>query len=223
MPSRRDRGLSPNSSSVLAFFKYGLLLLLPSKVADFRMRMFNPDGSEAEACGNGLRCLAKYILYKGLTEAKEIQIETASGKRQVKFRGKRDEVSGIQVSMGKPKFDAKDIPVAIEQNLLDIKPILSYQVTIDSWQLKLDFVSMGNPHAVFFWQKPLSDFPLNQLGPKVENHKLFPNRVNFEIARVINRQQIEVRVWERGSRRDASMWQRRLCCGCRCSTSWVRR
>ncbi len=177
----------------------GLLLLLPSKKADFRMRMFNPDGSEAEACGNGLRCLAKYILYKELTKAKEIKIETAAGTRQVRFRRSGKEVTVIQVSMGKPEFGAKDIPVAVEKKLLDIKPMLDYPVTIDSWQLKFDFVSMGNPHAVYFWQKPLSEFPLTKLGPKVEQHKLFPNRTNFEVARVINRRQIEVQVWERGA------------------------
>ena len=110
-------------------------------------------------------------------------------------------VTRIQVSMGEPKFSAKDIPVMIESgrgSLLDIKPLLSYPVTIDSWELLLDFVSMGNPHAVYFWQQPISDFPLTQLGPKIEQHKLFPNRVNFEVARVISRQRIEARVWERG-------------------------
>ena len=177
----------------------GLLLLLPSKEADFRMRMFNPDGSEAEACGNGLRCLAKYILYRGLAKAKEIKIETMAGLRQVRFRRSGKEVTGIQVSMGKPAFGAKDIPVAVEKKLLDIKPILDYPITIDGWRLKLDFVSMGNPHAVYFWEKPLSEFPLTQLGSKVEHHRLFPNRVNFEVARVINRQEIEMGVWERGA------------------------
>ena len=181
----------------------GLLLLLPSDRADFRMRMFNPDGSEAEACGNGLRCLAKYVLDKGLAsaEAQEISIETMSGIRRVKFHYEGSKTVRIQVSMGEPKFGAKDIPVAIEAgkgSLLDIKPILDYPVTIDSRQLLLDFVSMGNPHAVYFCQQPVSDFPLDQLGPKVEQHKLFPNRVNFEVARVISRQRIEARVWERG-------------------------
>jgi len=181
----------------------GLLLLLPSDRADFRMRMFNPDGSGAEACGNGLRCLAKYVLDKGLAsaEAQEILVETVSGIRRVKFHKDGDKAIRIQVSMGEPKFEAKDIPVAIETDtgsLLDIKPFLDYPVTIDSRQLLFDFVSMGNPHAVYFWQQPVPDFPLAQLGPKVEHHKLFPNRANFEVARVISRQWIEARVWERG-------------------------
>lgn len=178
----------------------GLVLLLPSGRADFKMRMFNPDGSEAEACGNGLRCLAKYILNRGLVnaEAQEITIDTAAGIRKVKFH----KVVGTQVSMGEPKFVTEDIPVCIEKNdgrILDIKQPISYSINIDSWQLVLDFVSMGNPHAVYFCQQPVSEFPLALLGPKVEHHKIFPNRVNFEVARVISRQQIEVRVWERGA------------------------
>jgi diaminopimelate epimerase len=181
----------------------GLVLVLPSGKADFRMREFNPDGSEAEACGNGLRCLARYVQYKELIKAEthEISIETLAGIRKAKFlRGGRKEDS-IQIGMGKPVFEAKDIPVMIEpgkKNLLDIKYILSYPVTIDKRKLLLDFVSMGNPHAVYFWQQPVSDFTLEQLGPKVEHHKIFPKRTNLEVVRVISRRQIEARVWERG-------------------------
>lgn len=181
----------------------GLLLLLPSNKAEFRMRVFNPDGSEPEACGNGLRCLAKYTLYKGLVNirARQILIETATGIRRVGIGRAGGKVTKIQVSMGTPKFGAEDIPVAIEpgkRNLVDIKPILDYPVTIEGWELLLNFISIGNPHAVYFGQDPVSDFPLSRLGPKVEQHEIFPNRVNFEVAHVINRQQIEVRVWERG-------------------------
>ena len=182
----------------------GLLLVMPSDTADFRMRIFNPDGSEAEACGNGLRCLVRYVLDRGLVdaEAQEILVETVSGTRKARLHKAEGKVVRIQVSMGEPKFRAKDIPVIIEpdeENLLDIKPILDYPVTIENRELLLDFVSMGNPHAVYFWQQPVSDFPLARLGPKIERHKLFPNRVNFEVARVIDRQQIEARVWERGA------------------------
>ncbi|MBA7672187.1 Diaminopimelate epimerase [subsurface metagenome] len=102
--------------------------------------------------------------------------------------------------MGKPKFVTKDIPVAIEQgeNLVDIKLMLSYPVTIEGKELLLNFVSMGNPHAVYFCQHSVSDFPLSHIGPKVEHLAIFPNLMNFEVARVVNRQQVEVRVWERG-------------------------
>jgi diaminopimelate epimerase len=188
----------------------GLLLLLASDIADFRMRMFNPDGFEAEACGNGLRCLAKYIIDRGLQAGKfkealtlqnQILIETMAGIRMVKLN-KIGESIKIQVGMGTPKFGAGDIPVVIELgegNLVDIKPMLSNSVVIDGKELRLNFVSMGNPHAVYFWQKPVADFPLSQVGPKVEHLAIFPNRVNFEVANVVSRQQIETRVWERGA------------------------
>jgi len=200
----------------------GLLLVLPSNIADFGMRMFNPDGSEAEACGNGLRCLARYILDKGLlsrkfeggevdkesldvglanTKAQKISVETLAGIRKVRIHKAGDGTARIQVSMGEPKFGAKDIPVVIEQSsdLLDIKPILDYPVTIRDRELSLSLVSMGNPHAVYFWSHQVSDFPLSQLGPEVEQLAIFPNRVNFEVARVIDQRHIEARVWERGA------------------------
>ena len=146
----------------------GLLLVLPSVIADFQMRIFNPDGSEAEVCGNGLRCLAKYAVDNGLTSTKvqEISVETRAGIRRIKLHYEGDEIPKIQVGMGKPIFGAKDIPVVMEQSsvgLLDIKPILDYHITIDSEELFLSFVSMGNPHAVYFWQYPVSSFPLSQL------------------------------------------------------------
>jgi diaminopimelate epimerase len=181
----------------------GLLLLLPSDIADFRMRIFNPDGSEAEACGNGLRCLVRYVLEKGLISprAPQMLVETISGMRKVELHKIGSDVANIQVSMGVPKFEAKDIPVVIEQGkgqIVDIKSMISYSVTVEDRELPLNLVSVGNAHAVYFWHHPVSDFPLLQLGPQVEQHEIFPNGVNFEVARVISREQIEARVWERG-------------------------
>jgi len=181
----------------------GLLVLLPSHFADFQMHIFNPDGSEAEACGNGLRCLAKYVIDMGLanTRAQEILVETVAGIRKARIYRARGKLTKIQVGMGEPKFGAKDIPVVIEPkegNLVDIKSMLSHHVPIGGRELLLNFVSMGNPHAIYFWQYPVSNFPLSQLGPEVEQHKMFLNRVNFEVARVMSRRQIEARVWERG-------------------------
>lgn len=181
----------------------GLLLVLPSEVADLRMRIFNSDGSESNACGNGLRCLVRYVLEKGLVRvgARQMLVETASGTRKVNLHRITDEVTRIQVSMGEPRFGAEDIPVAIEPgegNILDIKQMINCPVTIEGRELLLNFVSIGNPHAIYFWQHPVADFPLSQVGPKVEQHKIFPDKVNFEVARVISRQQIEARVWERG-------------------------
>jgi len=180
----------------------GLLLLLPSETADFQMRVFNPDGSEAEACGNGLRCLARYALEKGLisTGTRQMSVETVSGVRKVELNKVAGEVTKLKVSMGEPRFGARDIPVLIESgegSIVDIKPI-NFPVTVDGRKLLLNVVSMGNPHAVYFSPHPVSDFPLSQLGPEVEQLAIFPNRVNFEVARVVSRQQIEARVWEKG-------------------------
>ena len=181
----------------------GLLLLLPSDSADFRMRMFNPDGSESEACGNGLRCLVEYVIKMKLVDikAREISVETMAGIRKAWIYRAKDKPAKTQVSMGTPKFAAEDIPVVIEDDrgLVDIKSMLSYPVTVEGRELLLNLVSIGNPHAVYFEQHPLSDFPLLQIGPKVEHLSIFPNRINFEVARVMNRRQIEARVWERGA------------------------
>jgi diaminopimelate epimerase len=180
-----------------------LILILPSDKADFGMRTFDTDGSEAETCGNGLRCLAKLVFEEGLIspETDRISVETIAGIREVKLYHQDGKLVGIQVGMGKPKFGISDIPVAIEPGKKDIfyiKSMLQYPVCIDGLELQLNLVSMGNPHAIHFCQHPVSDFPLSQLGPKVEYLEIFPNRTNFEVARVINPQQIEVRVWERG-------------------------
>ena len=181
----------------------GLLLVLPSSVADFKMRVFDPDGSEAEACGNGLRCLAKYVFKNRLISAEtdQLLVETVSGVRKIRFDKKGGKLVRIEASMGKPKFRANDIPVVIEQsegNIVDIKSMLGFPVTVEDVDLLLNLVSMGNPHAVYFWQRPVSDFPLSQLGPRVEHLPIFLDRVNFEVARVVNQKQIEARVWERG-------------------------
>ena len=184
----------------------GLLLLLPSKTADSQMRMFNPDGSEAEACGNGIRCLAKYVLDEGLLKnsGKDIpdgiSVQTMSGVSKLKLQKIGNETR-IQADMGIPQFEAKDIPVILQKDtekIMDIKPMLGYPIAIDGLEMTLNFVSMGNPHAVCFWNQPISDFPLAQIGLRVEHLGLFPNRVNFEIAHVVDNKQIEARIWERG-------------------------
>jgi diaminopimelate epimerase len=180
----------------------GLLLLGKSSSADLSMRIFNADGSEAEACGNGISCLLRYAIDKGLIDnnRSEVTVETAAGFRTARLRWEKGQIARIQVAMGKPGFAATDIPLALKPNReeLDIKIITDYPLTVDNNDLKLAFVSMGNPHAVYFWNSPVEDFPLGRLGPDVERHQLFPNRVNFEVAHVISRGEIEVRVWERG-------------------------
>ena len=181
----------------------GLLLLMPSNKADCQMRIVDCDGTEAEACGNGLRCLVKYFVDRRVANSgiQEISVETIPGIRRAEVYRVAGKVTKVQTGMGEPKLGEKDIPVVMGQgkeNVVDIKSMLNYSITVGGKELPLDLVSMGNPHAVYFYQEPVSDFPLSQLGPKVEHHKIFPKRVNFEVARVLNRLQIEARVWERG-------------------------
>ena len=166
----------------------GLILVLPSREADIAMRMFNPDGSEAEACGNGLRCLARYAIDRGY--GKELTVETLGGVRKVQPRGRL-----TQVDMGTPRLKAGDIPMLIDRQV-DI--IVDYPIAVAGERLPLTCLSMGNPHAVCFLDEPVAGFPLSKLGPMVENHPAFPNRVNFEVANVLGRKKVEARVWERG-------------------------
>mgnify|MGYP006286439041 CR=1 FL=1 len=183
----------------------GLLLLLPSGSADFAMRMFNPDGSEAEACGNGLRCLVKYYAskadWKDGEKDRVLHIETGEGTRSAMVNRQDGESLDIRVGMGKPEFSADRIPVVLEESseVLDIKSMLNYTVDIENLKLPLNLVSMGNPHAVYFTDEEVSAFPLHRVGPEVENHRIFPRRTNFEVARPTNRREIEARVWERGA------------------------
>ena len=174
----------------------GILLILPSKKADFYMRMFNPDGSEAEACGNGLRCAARYAIEKGMVAKTEVRIETPAGMKIARAKGKRS----IQVNMGKPVLKPTAIPVVVQgRKASDETPVIDYPLTIGKKRLKVTCVSMGNPHAVCFIEQRDDEFPLAEIGPQVEHHHMFPNRVNFEIVNIINRKKLRARVWERGA------------------------
>jgi len=180
-----------------------LIILLPSKKADFGMRTFDTDGSEAETCGNGIRCLARYVLEKGLVkpDIEEITIETVATVNRVKLERKGGRVVKFWANMGKPRLTAEKIPVNLKAGrgeFADVKSMISYKDTINGMELTLNLVSMGNPHAVYFSSEPVADFPLNKIGPLVENLPIFPNRVNFEVVRVMDNKHIEARVWERG-------------------------
>ncbi len=181
----------------------GLLVLLPSVGADFRMRMFNPDGSEAEACGNGLRCLARYVLDRGMVKAgaDRISVETGAEAREVEYRRGEDRTLVIRLGMGVPVFCQADIPVALEAegNYPVDQPVLNYPVMVEGHKYPMSFVSMGNPHAVYFSPQPVSSFPLAVVGPEVEINHIFPRRTNFEVAHIAGPDKIEVRVWERGA------------------------
>ena len=178
----------------------GLLVLLHSEEADFRMRIFNPDGSEAEACGNGLRCFVRYLVDQKMLSGNSINIETMAGIRPAKLIKDENNTLKFQVGMGKPEFKPANIPVALEPGKGKLFDIMTgdYPLEMSGRKLRLNFVSMGNPHAVCFIDEPVADFPLKNIGPAVEKYKLFPRGVNFEVARVISRSRIEMRVWERG-------------------------
>jgi diaminopimelate epimerase len=175
----------------------GLILVLPSRKADVRMRMFNADGSEAEMCGNGVRCFAKYVIEEGIAQPRGgvLSVETLAGTIRVQPFWREGSVTGARVTMGVPRLRPSEIPVEVEGN----GPVIDHPVEIEGHNLKLTFVSMGNPHAVSFLDDPVADFPLCAVGPEVENHPLFPNRVNFEVVNTESRDCLRVRVWERGS------------------------
>lgn len=180
-----------------------LLLLLSSNKADYKMLTFDADGTEAETCGNGLRCLARYVIEKGSIspDVGEITVETAAGIGWIKPCKENGVITGFRANMGKPRFEASEIPVTPDNgagDIVDIKGLLRYRENVDGVELKLYLVSMGNPHAVYFIENPVADFPLSKLGPLVEHLPVFPRRTNFEIARILGNNRLEARVWERG-------------------------
>ena len=181
----------------------GLILVATSNTASLKMRLFNSDGSEAEVSGNGLRCFAKYVIDRHMVAGPNLAVETMSGVRTIEATVSRGKVIHAKVNMGTPRFKAEDIPVLIDKpkksrGEVDIKQLLDYPLTVDRRGLTLSFVSMGNPHAVSFLSQPVADFPLSAIGPQVENHPIFPERVNFEVARILARNKIGARAWERG-------------------------
>ena len=178
----------------------GLLLVVNSDKASLRMRVFNSDGSEAGACGNGLRCFAKYAVDHQLIQVRnrEIVVETMSGVRNIKLQIKDGKVSGAEVCMGLPQFKPEEIPLSLKPNTFNSIPIMNYPVDVEGQEISLSFVSMGNPHAVHFCTDPVEELPLTNIGPKIEHHPLFPQRANFEVVNILSRKQIRARVWERG-------------------------
>ena len=169
----------------------GLVLIMKGSKADYRMRMFNIDGSEAEMCGNAIRCVAKYLFDYGYKEGDEVDIETLAGIKKLKVLELDGEgkVKKVRVNMGRPTLEGEKIPINIDgAPVVDVE-ILGYQGTA---------VSMGNPHIVFFVDE-ISDKMVLQDGPEIEKHKLFPKKTNVEFVKVLDKQNLEMRVWERGS------------------------
>ena len=172
----------------------GIILIEPSACADARMRIFNQDGSEGKMCGNGIRCVGKYLYDSGLARKEEIAVETRSGIRVLQMQVKDGQVTGVTVNMGQAELAPERIPVALPES-----EIIGRLVPIDGKEWEITCVSMGNPHAVIFIDTPVKEFPLEEIGPHFENHARFPKRTNTEFVRVLDRQTLEMRVWERGS------------------------
>lgn len=171
----------------------GLVLILPSDICDFRMQMFNSDGSEAEMCGNATRCVGKYVYDNKLTDRKEITLETKAGTKYITLLDGDSKARKVTVDMGEPILDPTLIPVNIAQ-----KPVLEYPLNIDGREWKISCVSMGNPHAVVFTEG-IKDFNLPVLGPKFETNPIFPRKTNTEFIEVVDRNTLNMRVWERGA------------------------
>jgi diaminopimelate epimerase len=179
-----------------------LLLLYSSKIADFRMRIFNADGGEVEMCGNGIRCFAKYIWDRGLSDKRILEIETMAGIMRP------EEAHGlVRVDMGEPVFEPEKIPVNIVQgSTFNVQRsekgqstrVIDYPLQVGDSEFRITCVSMGNPHAVIIVDN-ISEFPVAYYGPMIENHTFFPKRTNVEFVEVLSRREIKMRVWERGS------------------------
>jgi diaminopimelate epimerase len=174
----------------------GLILAAPSNCADVRMRIFNADGSEAEMSGNGMRCLAKFVVDAAIVapRAGAFGVETGAGVLRVEVQTEHGRVVSVRESMGRPRLDPREIPVAVEAP----PPILNFPLGAAGHELRFTAVSMGNPHAVYFQDEPVAGYPLQEVGPAVEHHPLFPRRTNFEVVRMLSRSEAEMRVWERG-------------------------
>jgi len=172
----------------------GLILVLPSRVADFRMRMFNPDGSEAEMCGNGIRCFAKYVFDRRLIAEPTIKVETLAGVKFLKMLTRGGKVEAVRVDMGSPRLLRSEIPMRGDDN----GKVIGEGLRAEGRRFEITAVNMGNPHVVIF-DDNLDTFPVTRYGPAIENHKSFPQRTNVQFVQVCNPGEIIVKTWERGA------------------------
>ena len=180
----------------------GVIYIFKSNFADFKMRIFNKDGSEAEMCGNGIRVLGKYLYEKSVTTKKSLKIETLSGIKNIELMVENKTVVSVKVNMGIPYFEANKIPVYLpkEENY---KKYHTAEIEFENKKYKFDLVSMGNPHAVCFVED-INKIEIDKIGPFIENYKYFPNRTNVEFVQVLDRNNLKVKVWERGVGRTIS-------------------
>lgn len=172
----------------------GLILIKKGKAADFEMVMYNADGSRAEMCGNAIRCVARYVYDKGYVNTAEFSIESMGKVKYITLTVENGVVTGVRVDMGAPILKAADIPVVSNGDR-----VINNEITVDGRKFNMTCVSMGNPHAVMFIDRSPREFELEHFGPLFENNSIFPKRVNAEFARVVDRNNIEMRVWERGT------------------------
>lgn len=171
----------------------GLILIKPSEVADFQMDMYNSDGSQGAMCGNGIRCVAKYVYDYGLTDKTAISIETKSGIKYLDLTVENGKVSLVKVNMGAPDIIAANIPIVSEE-----ETVINQPITVENNTYHMTGVSMGNPHAVVYIED-VHGLEIEKIGPLFENHPVFPDRVNTEFCRVLDSGTVEMRVWERGA------------------------
>ena len=172
----------------------GVIFINPSDQADFEMEMYNMDGTRAEMCGNGIRCVAKYVYDYGLTDKTSISVETLAGIKYLDLTVEDGKVVLVKVDMGKPMLRPEEVPVVSEK-----EEVIDEPITVDGQEYRMTCVSMGNPHAVVFIDQDVKEFPLETVGVKFENHERFPKRVNTEFVNVLDRHTAQMRVWERGS------------------------
>ena len=172
----------------------GLILICKSEKADFRMKMFNPDGSEAEMCGNGIRCVGKFVYDKKMIDKDIITIETLAGIKTLKLYIKNEKVEKVRVDMGEPILEPNKIPVISEEN-----PVKDLELKIEDRNFNFTCVSMGNPHAITFIKEDVKKFELEKYGRKAEINEVFPNKTNVEFINVVDKNNIKMRVWERGA------------------------
>jgi diaminopimelate epimerase len=190
----------------------GLMLILPSEKADFRMRLFNADGSEAEVSGNGVRCLVKYAVERGIAPARDgrVAIEAIHDILVADVFVENGKVFRSRLSMGRPKFKPAEVPV-----LADVTPpVVDFPIDVGGQSIPVSCMSIGNPHAVHFLESNVQEYPLEAIGPRVEHHSAFPARVNYGVANVVSRDRMDVRVWERGAGET-------LACGSGCCAAMV--
>ena len=173
----------------------GVVLVLPSRVANFKMRMFNPDGSEAEMCGNGIRCFAKFVYDRGYTPDQQITVETLGGTKSLKMTVKSGYVESVKVDMGNPSLEREALQMRGEPG-----PVRGEMLKADGKKFEITGVSVGNPHVIFFVDS-VENLPIEKIGPAIENHPAFPRRTNVHAVQIISSDEIRMVTWERGAGR----------------------